>query len=59
MALQKKIPYKVLLKKLIASPKLTEAERKAFIEILKSLLQGSTLVRHQELWIETLAKKYF
>lgn len=58
MPIQKPIPYKILLQKLIASKKLSKAEQKAFIEMGNHVSKGNKLDPHQELWIEALTKKY-
>jgi len=55
MSIQKKIPHIALLQKLLVSQKLTKAEHTAFIKIKT---QKEKLSTHQELWIETLVKKY-
>jgi hypothetical protein len=54
MPQRKKLPYKVLVGRLIASKKLTPAEHAAFEVMHRDLNSGTELTEHQKLWVESL-----
>jgi hypothetical protein len=56
MPVKRKLPYKVMVTKILASTKLSDAERTAFTAIEDQLKQGQSLSSHQELWIEARAR---
>jgi len=58
MPIKKTLPYKTLVRNLIASKKLSEPERIAFEKMARSISEGSDIDQHQKLWIETLKEKY-
>jgi hypothetical protein len=58
MPVKKTLPYKVLVRNLLASKKLTKPEQAAFEKMAKAVSEGTDLDRHQKLWIETLNDKY-
>lgn len=54
MPQRKKLPYKVLVGRLIASKKLTPGEQVAFEAMHQDLNSGMELTEHQKLWVESL-----
>jgi len=58
MPKKKILPYKTLVRNLIASKKLSGPEQIAFEKIAVEISEGSELDQHQKLWIETLKEKY-
>lgn len=54
MPRRKKLPYKVLIARLLASKKLSTSEQAAFEDMQRKLASGQELTEHQKLWIETL-----
>lgn len=58
MPVRRAIPYRTIIRNLLASKKLTKAERAAFQKISDGLAKGTELTDAQRLWTETLKAKY-
>jgi len=58
MPVKKPLPYRTIVRTLLASKKLPAAEHKAFQQISDDLAKGAELERSQRLWIETMKAKY-
>jgi len=54
MPQRKKLPYKVLIGRLLDSNKLSSSEHIAFESMQRELNAGNELSEHQKLWVETL-----
>lgn len=51
---RKKLPYKVLIGRLLDSKKLSASEQTAFETMQRELAAGHDLTEHEKLWVETL-----
>jgi len=58
MPVKKVLPYKTLVRNLIASKKLTRAEQTAFEKLATKFTPTYELDTHEKLWVETLNTKY-
>lgn len=54
MPQRKKLPYKVLIGRLLDSKKLSSSEQTAFETMQRELAAGQELTEHEKLWVETL-----
>jgi hypothetical protein len=58
MPIKKELPHKALLRRLLASKKLSKAEQVSFTKMNENISKGQNLDQSQKLWIEALTKKY-
>lgn len=58
MPVRRQPPHKTQVRNLLASKKLTAAERTAFEKMLAKFKAGNELNDHEKLWIETLNARY-
>ena len=54
MPQRKKLPYKILIGRLLDSNKLSPSEHIAFESMQRDINAGHELTEHQKLWVETL-----
>jgi hypothetical protein len=54
MPQRKKLPYKILISRLLSSKKLSPSEHAAFEQMQRNIEAGDDLTEHEKLWVESL-----